>query len=259
MKAFFLIIVCLSSCSLLIKNDDGKLSFKKLLATETPDELSNHLQFLGEDYLKNLNGKGLLKLSSDSSKYLNDMHERIVSNNELVFPSFKKPHFYIINDTSPFHFSLPGGHYYLSRGLLRKYLANEDLLAAVMAVEIFRSEKNIYEKKVTVPIGTINTLRILSLVRLPVSIRGEINKWAYLIMRRASYDPGALLNLIQLKNKNALDFSATVGNISTISREEFNYKNFLSRTPAENNTAVLEKNSARGFYSLRSDVARENL
>tara|TARA_R110000868_G_scaffold100129_4_gene275459 strand:- start:4676 stop:5326 length:651 start_codon:yes stop_codon:yes gene_type:complete len=216
------------------------------------------MQHLGNDYLKTIGRAGLVKLSNESKKYLDEMHYRITSNNELVFPKSHKPNFYIIDQKAPFHFSLPGGHYFLSQGLLKKYLANEDLLAAVMAIEIFRSEKNIYEKKVIIPIGNYETQKMLSVVRLPVNTRGEINKWAYLLMKRSSYDPGALLNLIQLKNKNAIDFAATVGNISTISREEFNYKNFLSRTPTENNIAVLEKNSARGFYSLRNDIMRDN-
>src|SRR5690606_19807347 len=172
-------------------------------------------------------------------EYLLDMHQRIVTNNELVFEKYSRPKFYIVRDTTPFHFSLPGGHYFLSQGLIRKYLANEDLLAAVLAIETFRSEKGIYEKRTVVPNGNIGIERMLLILRLDIETRGEINKWAYLLMRRAGYDPGALLNLIQLKNKNALDFSASVGNISSISREEFNYKNFLSRTPSETSEEVV--------------------
>ncbi len=258
LKAFFLIIVLLCGCSLLSGRDQSHLTIRKALSVENATEMSNHMQYLGTDYLNSLGKNGLIRLSKESKKYLLEMHHRIVSNNELVFPESSQPSFYIIDQGAPFHFSLPGGHYFISQGLLKKYLANEDLLAAVLAIEIFRSEKNIYEKKVIVPIGNYETQKMLSVVRLPVGTRGEINKWAYLLMKRSSYDPGALLNLIQLKNKNAIDFAATVGNISTISREEFNYKNFLSRTPAENNIAVLEKNSARGFYSLRNDIMREN-
>ena len=251
-KAFFLLTI--SSCSVFTSNTDPRASFQKQLSQETKNELSNHLMFLGEDYLQNLGKSGVIELSRVSRSYLIQLHERITSNNELIFPSYQKPSFYIINQDTPFHFSLPGGMFFISKGLIKRYLANEDLLAAVLAAEIFRSEKTIYEKKIMIPIGTMDTNQMLSIVRLPVTTRSEINKWSFLLMKRSSFDPGALLNLIQLKNKNAIDFVATVGNISTISREEFNFKNFLSRTPNESDLSVIEKNSTRGFYALRRDV-----
>ncbi len=252
LKAFFLLI--LSSCSLIGPSEDPRQSLNKKLVVESQLELSNHLRSLGQDYVNNLGKGGMISLSSRSREYLVQLHERITSNNELLFQSYSKPTFFIVNEKEPFHFSLPGGIYFISKGLIRRYLANEDLLVAVMASEIFRSEKGVYEKKVIVPIGTVDTGQILSIVRLPVSMRAEVNKWTYLLMKRSAFDPGALLNLIQLKNKNALDFAATVGNISTISREEFNFKNFLSKTSNENDISVVEKNSSRGFYSLRRDV-----
>lgn len=252
LKAFFLFILC--GCSLLSSNTDPRTSFQKKLSEESKNELSNHLQYLGEDYLANLGSNGVVDLSRTARSYLLQLHERITSNNELIFPSYQRPNFYIVNQETPFHFSLPGGMYFISKGLLKRYLANEDLLAAVLASEIFRSEKAIYEKKIMIPVGTMDTNQMLSIVRLPVATRAEINKWSYLLMKRSAFDPGALLNLIQLKNKNAIDFVATVGNISTISREEFNFKNFLSKTPSENDISVIEKNSTRGFYALRRDV-----
>lgn len=252
MKAFFLLI--LSACSLFSSNTDPRASFQKKLSEESKSELSNHLKYLGEDYLKNLGKSGLVELSNRSNAYLLQLYERITSNNELIFPSYQRPKFYIINQETPFHFSLPGGMFFISKGLIKRYVANEDLLAAVLAAEIFRSEKGIYEKKIMVPVGIMDTIQMLSLVRLPVATRAEINKWSYLLMKRSLFDPGALLNLIQLKNKNAIDFVATVGNISTISKEEFNFKNFLSKTPSESDISVIEKNSTRGFYALRRDM-----
>lgn len=251
-KAFFLLT--LIGCSLFTAGTNPRTSFQRQLSQEYESELSNHLIYLGEDYLKNLGKNGVVDLSHASRSYLMQLHERITSNNELIFQSYQRPKFYIINQDTPFHFSLPGGMYFISRGLIKRYLANEDLLVAVLAAEIFRSEKSIYEKKIMVPVGTMDTNQMLSIVRLPVATRGEINKWSYLLMKRSSFDPGALLNLIQLKNKNAIDFVATVGNISTISREEFNFKNFLSKTPSESDISVIEKNSTRGFYALRRDV-----
>ncbi len=251
MKAFFLL---LAGCSIFSSGKDPRASLNQGLLVESQLELSNHLISLGNDYIKSLGATGILQLSTRSSDYLYQLHERITSNNELLFPSYKKPSFYIVNQDEPFHFSLPGGMYFISKGLIHRYLANEDLLVAVLSSEIFRSEKGVYEKKIIVPIGTVDTIQILSIVRIPISMRAEINKWTYLLMKRSSFDPGALLNLIQLKNKNALDFAATVGNISTISREEFNYKNFLSKTSNDNDISVIEKNSTRGFYSLRRDV-----
>lgn len=254
-KAFFIIFVQIGcACSLFESKPDAREFIFRDLESNQSSEVANHLEFLGGDFLRQLGSTSIISLSPRSKDYLAEMHQRIISNNELVFEKFSTPKFYIVRDSTPFHFSLPGGHYFLSQGLIRKYLANEDLLAAVLAIEIFRAEKGIFEKRTVVPNGNIGMERMLLLLRLDTETRGEINKWAYLLMRRAGYDPGALLNLIQLKNKNALDFAATVGNISSISREEFNYKNFLSRTPSEMSEEVVEKNSARGFYALRSDV-----
>lgn len=254
-KAFFItLILVISSCSLIERSPDARETILKDLSSDQSKEVANHLEFLGNDFLAQLGPGQVIRLSQKSEDYLHDMHERLVKNNELVFEKFSPPKFYIIKDTMPFHFSLPGGHYFLSQGLIRKYLANEDLLAAVLAIETFRTEKGIFEKRTVVPNGNIGVERMLLILRLDIDTRGEINKWAYLLMRRAGYDPGALLNLIQLKNKNALDFAASVGNISSISREEFNYKNFLSRTPSETSEEIVEKNSARGFYVLRSDI-----
>lgn len=246
-----------SSCGLFTKRAGPRERIASEIRQERPLEVTHHLQFLGRDYLSSSQKKQLIKLSSTAQRFLQNMHERIVTNNELLFPTYKKPKFHFINDTIPFHFSLPGGDYFFSSGLIKKYLANEDLLAAVMSIEILRCEKLLYEGRTVVPAGNIETERMLSILRLPIEMRNEINKWTYLIMRRAGYDPGALLNLIQLKNKNALDFASSIGNISSISREEFNYKNFLSRTPGESPLEVVEKNSSRGFYALRSDVQGE--
>ena len=248
----------MSACSIFRTQEDARSGYARDLSEDRRDELSNHLKSMGEDYLKIIGDKAVVKLTGASKQYLKEMHHRILTNNELVFPHNNDPNFYIISERTPFHFSLPGGNYFFSSALIRKYLTNEDLLAAVMAIEMLRSEKKVYEKRAIVPIGNIGTDKMLGVVRVPIEVRSEINKWAYLLMRRAGYDAGALLNLIQLKNRNALDFSASVGNISTISREEFNYKNFLSRTPSENKESVVEKNSARGFYALRANVVSES-
>lgn len=257
-KAFFYLalVVVLSACSLFQATKDARESISLNLSKESGEEISHHLEALGQDYLSHKKSD-LINLSKQANRFLIEMHERIVSNNELLFPSYRAPKFYIVKENTPFHFSLPSGEYFFSSGLIRKYLANEDLLAAVMAIEVLRSEKKLFESRSVVPIGNIETERILSLLRLSIEMRSEINKWAFLLMRRSAYDPGALLNLIQLKNKNALDFAASIGNISSISREEFSYKNFLSRTPSEPSLVTIEKNSSRGFYALRRDVLGE--
>lgn len=256
-KAFFLLILLsLASCSFLHSNKSGRQEISSGLEQEKSQEISNHLQYLGQQYLETIGKNSLINLSPMSQNYLNKMYQQIIENNELVFEKNDKAKFYIIKNKTPFHYSLPGGHYFLSSALIRKYLNNEDLLAAVLAIEIFRSEKGVYEQKTIVPTGDMDTQKIMSFGRVPVGTRVEINKWAYLLMRRAGYDPSALLNFIQIKNKNALDFSLLIGNVSTISREEFNFKNFLSKTVFEKNQDVVERNSARGFYALRQDVLK---
>lgn len=250
-------LLSLGACGLLSKKQEPRQRIAAEIGGERPLEITHHLQFLGNDYLANAQNKRLIKLSKSAQNFLHGMHQRIVINNELLFPTYESPKFHLIDDSIPFHFSLPGGDYFFSSGLIKKYLANEDLLAAVMSIEILRCEKLLYESRTVVPAGNVETERMLSILRLSIELRNEINKWTFLLMRRAGYDPGALLNLIQLKNKNALDFSSSIGNISSISREEFNYKNFLSRTPNESSPAVVEKNSSRGFYALRRDVLGE--
>ena len=245
-----------SSCALLRPSSQGRTELAKQLKVERNQEISKQLEFLGQEYINYIGKESILNLSNETNKYLKQIYEAITSNNELVFDREMSIKFNIVKDESPFHFSLPNGNIFLSTGLLKKYITNEDLLVAVLSYEIFRSHKSLYETKTVVPNGNIDTVRILSIVRINLEVRSEINKWVYLIMKRAGYDPSALLNLIQIKNKNSLDFAQSVGNISTISREEFNFKNYLTRSAVEASSPLLERSPDVGFYALKKDIIK---
>jgi hypothetical protein len=261
---FFIITILLTflqACSLL-----DKLPFQQ--KSKNRVNLSNYQYLTEKDYLDQLNYLGKiylnspeiqeLKLSKDSEAYLKSMIDEILITNEIFLKKKMDPKIHIIISSSPFHFSIPNGSIYLSTGLLKKYLNSEGLLAVVIAKELIRSSKNIFAKSTIIPLGYITTERFLGILRIPFEEKIEMNKWTYYVLRRAAYDPENVLNLIQIKNKNTLDFSLQLGDTKMIAREESLFKSFIVKKSVEK----FEKkkiNSAKGFYSLGQDLQRVNL
>jgi hypothetical protein len=219
------------------------------------NDFIDQLVDLGEDYLKSP-GIEEIRLTGTSSRYLKSIYDRLVKNSELIFDKKYEPKFHVIDNPSPFYFSLPQSRIFISSGLLLKYLKNEQLLVAALAHEVIKSQKNLYEKNVLVPVGYMTTEKMLSITRIPLEIKTEVNKWTYYMLRRAGYDSSAYLNWLQAQNKNTLEFTLQYGDTRTLSREEFMYKNFLVTQGFSDKEDSFLVNSSSDFYKLLREVKR---
>ena len=215
----------------------------------------NHFEYLAKDYLKSPKIQER-RISKRNKDYLTEIYRRIVVNNELILKKKIKPIFHIIKSPLPFYFSLPSGRFFFSDTLIKKYLKSEDLFVSLLATEIYRVHKELYEKKVLIPIGYLNTKKMISLYKLPINVRVESLKWTYFLLKRSGYDPYSVLSWLQMQNKNSLEFSIQLGTSHARIREEFLFKSFLAQEvgkkqlDSENN----EKNSSRGFYRLQRSL-----
>jgi hypothetical protein len=83
----------------------------------------------------------------------------------------------------------------------------------------------------------------------------QINEWTYFILKRAGFDASAYLNWIQVQNRNTLDFSLYLGDATSISKEEYYFKNFMARQGVLGfERKINEANSSKQFYKLLNNV-----
>ena len=71
----------------------------------------DHIAAAGDAYLSYEETK-TIKLRPDTVAFLENIYERLVSNNELLLQRKEKPKFYIIEHKSPFLFSLPKSQFF---------------------------------------------------------------------------------------------------------------------------------------------------
>lgn len=215
----------------------------------------DHFEHLAKDYLKS---PKIIerRISKKNKEYLTEIYKRIVVNNELILKKDIKPTFHIIKSPLPFYFSLPSGRFFFSDTLIKKYLKSENLFVSLLANEIYRVHKQLYERKVLIPIGYLNTKKMISLYKLPIEVRVESLKWTYFLLKRSGYDPYAVLNWLQMQNKNSLEFSIQLGNSHARIREEFLFKSFLAQEVGKKqfDSESNETNSSRGFYRLQRSL-----
>jgi len=229
---------------------DGQEVHRKI----TEKDYLEHLGSLVDDYLSSEDIVPI-KMSKGANRYLEDVYDRIVASNEIFLESKIRPKFYFIKDDAPFYFSLPGGHYFFSSALISKYLKNEQLFGAVLCREIVKSHKNYYMKNKVIPVGFIDTAKILKLVRVPIDVRHVINKWVFVALRRTGLDPYAYLLWLQTQNKNSLEFTFQLGSNYLISKEEFLFKNFISSSGMRGKLFVDENAGVnKSFYTFYREV-----
>lgn len=211
---------------------------------------------LAFDYINN-SGLRIIKLNKRSKRYLNGLYKKILLNNELLLNSKVVPKFYVIIENHPFYSSLPGGHFFFSLGLITKYFKYENLLVAALTSEIIKVHRDLYKKRIIVPIGHIRTERILALNRIPLDVKTELNKWTFYAMRRTGFDSFSCLIWLQIQNKNALDFTLQLGDSKNISQEEFLFKNFIIKEGSgERDNKRAESNSSKSFYRFINFIKR---
>ena len=148
--------------------------YRQLFSADYVDHLNTYERF----YLKSPNIRKT-PLRKKHRVYLKSLAQKIIKKNELFFQDEgENIEFFIINSPIPFHFSLPGEKIFLSKGLIVKYVQNESILSCILAFELVRTEKKIYNKVRIVPTGVMSTLRILSLLRIKTEQKVEVHKWA---------------------------------------------------------------------------------
>lgn len=251
-RAFFIfgMIFYLVSCA----SKESKESILTHLIVRDIDYI-DHFEKLSKDYLETPDIQEV-KLSRRSRRYLEALYMRIVINNELILKKKIKPQFHIIKSNLPFYFSLPNGSFFLSDTLLKKYVKSENLLVSLLANEIYRVHKLIYEKKVFIPVGFFSTKKMLTIHRLPLKIKMESLKWTYFILKRSGFDPYSVLSWLQIQNKSTVEFSMQSGTSQAETREEFLFKNFLAEGVGkkQNVNENQEANSSKGFYALQRSL-----
>jgi hypothetical protein len=200
-------------------------------------------------------GNKKLNLSSRSNAYFNSIVEQIQKNNELFFDNSVSASITIINSEIPFHFSLPGKSIFVSSGLINKYIKSEKLLYCLIIYELIRSEKGIYRKQIVIPTGFYSTERMLSTMRLSISDKVEIHKWAFYLLKRIGIDTDNYLSWLQIQNRNSVDFSMQLGDLSVISREESLFKAFIIKN-TDKKSVKYHAGSSRGFYRFIRNIKR---
>jgi hypothetical protein len=97
---------------------------------------------------------------------------------------------------------------------------------------------------------------MLSLLRLNIEEKVEIHKWAFHILKRVGIDTDSYLSWIQIQNRNSVDFSLQLGDISSISREESLFKAFIIKNTEKKKTSKSHEGSSREFYAFINQLKR---
>ena len=214
----------------------------------------DHLASLKKDYLKTRDIKSIY-INKRNRRYLDKVSSEIQKNNELFFTNKELPIFSIIESEVPFHFSLPGKNIFISSGLIKKYIKSEKLLYCLIIFELIRTEKGVYRKQVLIPTGFLKTKKVLSMMRLKIEDKVEIHKWAFYLLKRIGIDTDNYLSWLQIQNRNSIDFSMQLGDVSTISREEALFKAFIIKN-TENKSNKYHAGSSKSFYSFVNSIKR---
>ncbi len=249
----FMMLLMLFSCG--HSKNDLRLNYKDLEQGITNQDYIDHLKHLKKSLEANKELK-LIPLSSNGQKYLNSIIRKIISKNELLFDSQEEVNVVVIDYKKPICFSLPGGSIYITNYLLSEFLKSEDVLIAVLTLQAIKSFKKIYPKKMLVPIGAISPEKLLGHLKLPLDVTNQLNKWAYIILKRSGYDATAVLSWIQLRNKNPAEFFLLDGNELIAQKEEFEFKKFLA-DQGQGFSHNIEKNSSYSYYRLISEISRK--
>lgn len=248
--SFFFFI--LSSCSFLPvgQRDKNLNAYKKI----NKDEARSQLEFLAKELIASKKIT-YVKIDKAIEDYLKEKHNQFRKNLPSFFSKKVAPlKFKIIKDKSPFFFSLPGNYFFFSSSLIKKFLNNEQIFLAAFASEMIRGQHNIFKRKTIIPVGEIHLERLISMVRIPESERVKMWKWAYFALQKSGIDGSAVLNLIQLQNKNSVEFIYMLGGKHNLSKEEFLFKNFLSKQKSIEFQEKRTENTSKYFYRLLKRV-----
>lgn len=225
------------------------------LGTPITRDYVDQMASAGKDYLT-YEGTHEIKLKNGSKEYLEKIYTRITSNNEALLPKVAKPTFHIVYNKTPFIFSLPKAQFFISSALIEKHLKSEELFIAALSAEIIKSSRNIYEKKLMIPLGFYTDEKMILMTRLKPETKFVLNEWSYYVLKRSGFDPSAYLNWIQVQNRNTLDFAVYLGDALGVSREEHLFKSFMVKQGiVGSEKKASEANSSKEFYGLLFNIA----
>ena len=248
-----LIFIFLQGCSLFEVEVGTNESLKDYKRYEKKDYLKS-LEIIGNDYIEQ-NSKKIVKLPSRHQKFLQKILTKIQNNNELLFKKKSSNYsIYLVKDQRAFHFSMPKRKIFLSVGLIKRYLQNEEFFTVILLGESLRLEKDLFKKEIVIPTGSLRVDKLIALSRLSSKLNLELSKYIYLALERSGYDPFVSLLWIQSKNKNAIDFSLLYRDVSQIALEEQGLKTFIIKREKEIKFRNEEKVVSKDFYRLLSFV-----
>jgi len=214
------------------------------------DDYSRHLASFEKTFLQSDISHELL-LTGKAREYIENLASLILQNNELFFQDQRRPRIHIIKGSVPYHFSTPGKVIFLSTALINKYVKHEAILASIVCYEVIRSEKNLYNRSIIVPVGFLSVERMLAFNRIDVEEKMEIHKWAYYSIRRSGFDGEYYLSWLQTINRNTADFIPLQGDAGSISREEALFKAFMiRRSKTEDELTYARRESSKDFYQF---------
>lgn len=241
----------LTSCAFYGEKQDRYKDLGVPVARDYIDQLAS----ASDDYLA-YEGTHEIKLKNSSVLYLESVYSRIMSNNEILLPKTIKPRFHIIKNKTPFIFSLPKAQFFISSTLLEKYLKSEELFIAALSAEIIKSSRNVYEKKLMIPLGFYSSEKMILMTRLKPETKAALNEWSYYVLKRSGVDPSAYLNWIQVQNRNTLDFALYLGDALGVTKEEHQFKSFIVKQGVVDiEKKPKEANSSKEFYELLFNIA----
>lgn len=248
---YLLIVFILCSCSSFTiplkgsKKSNLTSGYKEM----TPGDYEDHLAAQKKPFLATP-GIEVSRQDSVSKKYLQNLVNDIITNNEIFFKKLKTATVTIIDTESPLHFSLPKGELFISRGLITKYIKHESMLVSILSYELVRSERLLYPKQIIIPLGYFSLEKMLNINRLNLEEKMEVHKWAHHLTVRSGFDGEYYLSWLQTQNRNTADFILQVGDANQISREESLFKAFLIKSTNTEDKVIVRKNSSKTFYAF---------
>ena len=245
-------LVFFHSCSNLFVSE-WELHNKNDLKTALPKDYIDQYENLSLLF-KAQNKSKLVKISDETRKYLTGIAAKIFKYNEIFLGQGHDLEFAILQDDLPFFFSLPSGIIFFSSSLLRRYIKSERVFQAIIALEVYKISQGAFIRKPVVPLGYTNLNQLIAISRLPVDLKVEIDKWAFYLLKRSGMDPTAVLSLIQIINKHALEFSFHNGEYASLSREEYLFKSFIVKESLSMDIDEDSKNSSSAFYNLTRSI-----
>lgn len=248
-------MVFISGCSSIRSffSNENQLNLNKLNNIGNDFYIKN-LKSLGDAFIK-LNATKIIRLSRSSQAYLNELITLLKKNNELLFGS-ESIKVYLIEDKRSFYFSYPGGNIVLSNSFIDKFIKHEGFLIAVLAHEMIKSSKGIYNKSYRIPTGQIELEDMIKRAQINLDVRNEVNKWSYFVIKRSGLNPNYYLSWLQTKSKNSFELYMPGNNPQEINSEEFRYKNFLISRKGDDTFTPFMRNSSKGFYGFIEDAKR---